>query len=197
MGFDFFNSISGKDIALLIAGIIGGGIVSLWVAKRFIHRPHLKFSIRPAAILRKSDFGRTFKMSANGNNLDNLCVFTLDMHLKGKSDLSRDQVPEDNKPTLFFPNFTIYDVRTIEYDETRFDIPLAIAAKGALLIVNIERMRANTHASFQIIGSFWDSAIEPEDFSAEFYPGSLHNVDVESSGHIRRPWKKTKDERRT
>ncbi len=196
MVYEFFTEIQAKDIALLIAGIVGGGIVSWFIAKRFIHRPHLRFGLKPAAILRKSDFGRTFKMSANGNNLDNLCVFNLDMYLKGRSDLSRDQVPEDNKPTLFFPGFTIYDVRTIEYDETRFSIPLSIAAKGALLIINIDRMRANTHASFQIIGSFRDSSIDPEDFSADFYPGSLHNIDVESVGHIRRPWKKTKDERR-
>lgn len=196
MAFEFLNDIQAKDIVLLVAGIVGGGIVSWLVAKRFIHRPHLIFSLKPAAILRKSDFGRTFKMSANGKELDNLCVFNLGMHLKGKSDLSRSQIPEDNKPTLFFPGFTIYDVRTIEYDETRFNIPLAIAAKGSLLIVNIERMRANTHASFQIIGSFWDSGVDPEEFSADFYPGSLHNVDVESAGHIRRPWKKTKDERR-
>jgi hypothetical protein len=177
-------------------GLIGGGLVSLFVAKRFIHRPHLNFSLRPAAILRKSDFGRTFKMSANGKNLENLCVFNLGLHLKGKSDISKDQIPDNNKPTLFFPNFTIYDVRTIEYDETRFDIPLAIAANGSMLIVNIERMRANTHARFQIIGSYWDSDSNPEDFAADFYPGSLHNIDVESSGHIMKPWKKKKDERR-
>jgi hypothetical protein len=195
MAFEFLNDIQAKDIGLLAAGIVGGGIASWLVAKKFIHRPHLKFSLKPAAILRKSDFGRTFKMSANGNNLDNLCVFNLDMHLKGKSDLSRDQVPEDNKPTLFFSGFTIYDVRTIEYDETRFSIPLAIAANGSLLIVNIDRMRANTHASFQIIGSFRDSTINPEDFLADFYPGSLHNVDIGSAGHIRRPWKKSKGER--
>lgn len=196
MAFDFLNTIPVKDVVLLLVGIGGGGIVSWFVAKRFIHRPQLRFSLKPTAILRKSDFGRKFEMSANGQNLNNLCVFNLGMHLNGRADLSRDQVPEDNKPTLFFPRFTIYDVRTIEYDETRYSIPLAIAAKGSLLIINIDRMRANTYANFQVIGSFHDDSVDPEDFTADFYPGSLHNVDIESSGHIRRPWKKTKDERR-
>ncbi len=195
MEITFLNDLQTKDVVLLILGLLGGVIGSWFVAKRFIHRPVLKFGLRPAAILRKSDFGRTFKMSANGRDLENLCVFNLDMHLKGRSDISKDQVPEDNKPTLFFPGFTIYDVRTIEYDETRFSIPLALAASGALLIVNLARMRSNTHARFQIIGSFRDNDADPADFMAHFYPGSLHNVDMESSGHIRRPWKRTKDER--
>lgn len=195
MDFAFLKDVQTKDIVLLVLGLLGGGIASWFVAKRFIHRPILKIGLRPAAILRKSDFGRTFKMSANGRNLENLCVFNLDMHLKGKSDISKDQVPEDNKPTLFFRGFKIYDVRTIEYDETRFDIPLSLAANGSLMFINLVRMRANTHARFQIIGSFLENEADPADFQAHFYPGSLHNVDMESSGHIKRPWKRTKDER--
>lgn len=190
--FDFVASIYLKDIFLVVISLVGGGLVTFYVTKNFIHRPVLKFELRPAAILRKSDFGRTFEMSANGKALNNLCVFSLDITLAGRSDLSKDQVPENNKPTLFFSGFTIYDVRTIDYDESRYSIPLGIARNGLLLIVNIERMRANTHAQFQIIGSFRDGDVEPEDFLADFYPGSMHNIDVQTSGHIRRPWKKQK-----
>lgn len=190
-----FSEFTGKDVVLLVLGLLGGGLITWLAAKKLIHRPILKFRLYCAATLRKTDFGRKFKMSAGDTDLNNLCVFNLEMHLKGRADISKDQVPEDNKPTLFFPNFTIFDVRTIDYDETRFSIPLAIAANGSMLIVNISRMRSNTIARFQILGTFRDSDTDPNLFSSHFYPGSLHNVDMETAGQIKKPWKRTKDQK--
>jgi hypothetical protein len=184
-----------KDLWFLIFGLIGGGIITYLVARRIIHRPTLKFTLKTNAVLRKTDFGRTFQMRAGDRDLDNLCIFSLEMHLKGKSDIGKEQAEEKNKPTLFFSHFTIHDIRTIDRDESRFDIPFSRAANDAMLIVHINRMRANTKARFQIIGSFRDAETDPDHFLAEFYPGFLHNVDMESAGQIRRPWKKQKDQR--
>jgi len=187
--------IDAKDMVLLAGGIMGGGLASLYITRRFIHRPTLQFSLRKAAVLHKNDFGRSFQMFSKGQELNNLCVFNLEIKLNGHSDISKDQVPEDNKPMMFFPSFTTYDVRTIEWDETRFEIPLGIAANGSMVIININRIRANTTARFQIIGSFWPNAPTPADYLVSFYPGAMHNVDVSAIGNIKRPWLRTRDER--
>ena len=192
---DWLASITLGDVALVGAGIIGGGIVSYFVARRFIHRPNLKFNLHQAAVLNRADFGNKFRMSVDGNDIHNLCVFNLDMTLSGSADLAPSQVPSDNKPSLYMPGFAVYDVRTIDYDESRFRIPLGIAGNGSLILINLERMRAGTTARFQILGSFRDSDDDASRFAAEFYPGAVHNVDMKTSGMIKRPWKKTKDQR--
>ena len=83
-------------------------------------------------------------------------------------------------------------MRTIEYDETRFRIPLGFAAHGSLIIVNLERIRANTRARFQIIGTLSHDAPPINEYFARFYPGTIHNVDTETAGAIERPWQKAK-----
>src|SRR5437588_1305156 len=116
-----------KDALLLLGGISGGGVITYYVTRNFIHRPKLTFSLRPAAILQRHDFGNALAMTLRGRAVDNLAVFTLEISLRGRSDVSKDDIPDDKKPTLRFPQFRAFDVRTLNNDESRFDIPLGIA----------------------------------------------------------------------
>ena len=183
-------SISIKDIILIIAGLAGGGIVSYIIARNVAHRSKLRFELRLVAVLRARDFGNSLSMTLRGQVVNNLCVFSLELSLKGRLDISKDQVPEDNKPTLFFPNYKAFDVRTINNDQSRFSVPFGIAADGHMIIGNIDRIRANTKAIFQIIGTFVGEVPDLGDYYVDFYPGAVANIDVESSGNIKRPWKK-------
>lgn len=191
----FIESVGLQNIGLVLVGIVGGGFASYIIARKYTHRPILSFNLHPAALLNRTDFGNKFRMSVDGNSLHNLCVLNLDIHLKGSADIQEGQVPDDNKPSLYFPRFTVHDVRTVDYDESRFRIPLGLAGNGSLVLLNIERLRAGTKARFQIIGSFWEPDAADYGVGAEFYPGTVHNVDVKTSGDIKRPWKKTKGER--
>ena len=174
-----------------VAFLLGVGATWL-VARREIHRPKLIYTLQPAAVLHAKEVGSSLSMALGGEEVDNLCVFTLEIFLKGRADVAKSQVVEDNKPTIFFPKFRAFDVRTIEYDETRFRIPLGLAGNGSLVIVNLERIRANTKARFQIIGTLWHDAPPVNEYLARFYPGTIHNVDTETAGAIERPWQKGK-----
>lgn len=182
------------DIALLIAGLVAGGLVTYWVTTRFIHRPRLCFNVQVAAHLDPGEFHDKLSMSLRGSPINNLAVFNIELRLKGRADISGDQIPDTQKPTLYFPGFSAIDVRTIDYDESRFDVPLGLAGSGALVIFNIRRIRAGTLARFQLIGTFRDSTIDPRELLSEFYPGAIRNVDSATTGQIKRPWKKSRDE---
>lgn len=169
------------------------GVGATWlIARREMHRPKLIYTLRPAAVLHTKEVGSALSMTLGGKKVDNLCVFTLEIFLKGRADVAKVQVVEDNKPTLFFPKFRAFNVRTIEYDETRFRIPLGLAGNGSLIVINLERIRANTKAEFQIIGTLRDDAPPVNEYWARFYPGTIHNVDTETAGAIERPWQKGK-----
>ena len=178
-----------NDALLLLAGIAGGGVISYYVTRNFIHRPKLGFNLRPAALLHRHDFGNALAMTLRGRAVDNLGVFTLEISLRGRSDISKDDIPDDKKPSLTFPSFRAFDVRTLNNDESRFEIPLGIAAGGNLIIININHLRSNSKAIFQIIGTFEGDAPQLNTYQTEFFPGVIHNVDVETSGNIQRPWK--------
>lgn len=179
-----------KETLLLLGGIIGGGVITYYVALNYIHRPKLTFSLRPAATLLQKDFGSALAMTLRGQAVKNLGVFTLELSLRGRSDISKDHIPPDRKPSLSFPNFRAFDVRTLNNDESRFDVPLGIAGNGSLIIININHLRSNTKAIFQVIGTFDGDAPSPQSYQVSFFPGVIHNVDVETNGNIQRPWKK-------
>jgi hypothetical protein len=182
--------LSAKDVILVGAGLAGGGLISYLIARNVIHRSRLHYSLHPAAVLRSRDFGTSLSMNLRGQPVQNLCVFSLEMNLRGRLDISKDEVPDDHKPSIYFPDFRAFDVRTINNDESRFNIPLGIAAGGHMIIGNIDRIRANTRAIFQIIGSFDNEVPDLAQYYVDFYPGAIKNIDVETSGNIRKPWKK-------
>ena len=79
------------------------GVVATWmIARREFHRPKLTYTLLPAAQLHSKDVGSSFSMTLGGHKVDNLCVFTLEISLKGRADVAKRQVVDDNKPTLYF-----------------------------------------------------------------------------------------------
>lgn len=179
-----------KDLLLLIGGIGGGGVLSYYITRNYIHRPKLTFSLRPAAILHRRDFGNALAMTLRGHAVQNLGIFTLEISLRGHYDISKEHIPEDRKPSLTFPAFRTFDVRTLNNDESRFEIPLGIVAPGNRVIININHLRSNSKAIFQIIGTFEGEVPDLQSYEVEFFPGVIHNVNTETNGLIQRPWKK-------
>ena len=180
------------DFLIALLGIAAGGAITYFVTTRYMHRPTISYFLKPAAYLEQHEFGKSLEIKIRGNKVSNLAVFNLEISLHGKADLIESQVLEDQKPTLFIPGFRAFDVQTLNNDETRFEIPLGIAAGGSMIICNIKRIRAGTTAVFQLIGAFDDPATDINTVLAEFYPGALINVDTNTSGSIKRPWKKEK-----
>ncbi|WP_062196777.1 hypothetical protein [Caldimonas taiwanensis] len=184
-------NIDGKDILFLAIGLLGGGVISYLIARNVIHRPKLIFNLFQAGFIDPRTYHNNLQLSAAGQPLQNIVVFNLEVSLKGRADLTAAAFDERTKPSIDFPGCKIFGVRTLNNDETRFNIPLGLANDGARVIVNLNRLRAGTTARFQIVGTF---VARPEDlsgYSASFFPGASTNVDVETKGAIARPWKKS------
>lgn len=181
-------AIEAKDIGLLVGGLLGGGVISYFIARSVIHRPRLCFNLFQAGFIDPKNYHNNLSLSAGGQALTNIIVFNLEISLRGKADLSAASFDEKAKPCIDLPGCKIFGVRTLNNDETRFNIPLGLANQGSRIIVNLNRLRAGTTARFQIVGTL---PIVPEAlwaYSAQFFPGASFNVDVETKGAIQRPW---------
>lgn len=194
--FDFLGETDLGEIShwFTIPGFVLG-LLSIWVAVWLARRPRLTFSVQPATVLVRDDYGRKFQMwvkegkdeEDNYKEIDNLCVFDVCLHLKGKTDVLSHHIEKNNNPSLYFPGVHLYDVRTVNPDKTKFYIPFGIPPKNtSMVFVNIQTLRRNSIAHFQVFGSFYkaEDSKNFEQFKAKLNPGFIADVNVRASGQL-------------
>src|ERR1017187_50184 len=135
-----------------VLGTICGGLITFFVTRWYIHRPTLIFRLDPAVLLLASDFGRQLQLQFAGQSVDNLFVLALTVTNKGAADVvvqAAALAPSQRitrQPSFDFEDASLYSVRTLNNDESRFYIALAVANSNTRLYINIQRIRAGSTA---------------------------------------------------
>lgn len=175
------------DLILVAGSLAVGGLITYYVTKNFSHRSTLNFDLTTSGIFNANDFGRNFSITDGKQTYDNLAVINLSIELKGNHDLVEQSIREN--PHIDFENLQILSLKTLNNDESRFYIPLAVSKDSRRIYINMKDLRAGTKAVFSLVATIHDreSGLMP----AEFFPGRIANTDVRTSGLIKRPWKTT------
>ena len=177
-----------------VLGIIGGGLITFFVTRWYIHRPTLIFRLDPAVLLLASDFGKQLQLQFAGKPVDNLFVLALTVSSKGTADIvvqdamSPPSQRITRQPSFDFADASLYSVRNLNNDESRFYIALAVANANQRLYVNIQRLRAGSTARFQIVGTWMKNPGPLKSERVQFFPGTIANINVRTQGCIHRPW---------
>jgi hypothetical protein len=94
------------------------------------------------------------------------------------------------QPSFDFDNLSVFEIRTVNNDQSRFYIALCKANYSHRIFVNIHRIRAGTTARFQIVATFTANPATINPSQVHFFPGTIPNIDIVTQGAISRPWLK-------
>jgi hypothetical protein len=176
-------------------GVLAGWLITYLVAKRISHRSKLLFRIEQIAFLSPADFGgRNLQILFAGQAVTDVVVLSLTVKNNGSNDIV---IPASTGPrnpnSILAPSFDFEElkllaVKTLNNDQSKFYIGLAIANADTRLYVNISRLREGTAAHFQILATGLGQRRDVEARDVKFFPGSTPNVDVVTQGIIHRPW---------
>jgi hypothetical protein len=183
-------------IASILAGIIGGAVVTFVIARRVVHRPKLCVRVEPTLVLFPADLDVHDRLafSVGGHNVDNLCALAVEVVCKGQKDVVvPDAAPPRGPnatplPRIDFDDFRIIGIRTLNNDASRFYIALGRRANNRGIHLNIHRLRAGATARFQVVGELEGGRRQFDADQCRVFPGAIPDVDFVTSGKIARPW---------
>lgn len=163
--------------------ILVSAAASYLIAKHVRCRAKLTISIEPIISLAKRAIGKNVELGMLGKKVENLSMFRLTLKTGlGRGITSRD-VSEKYKPVLRFNGFEVNAIQTINNARANFNIPIGKTADGSKLIFNLNWIRHNTRAEFNISGIL-KNGITLSQVEVELYPGLLDGVDVRAGGII-------------
>jgi hypothetical protein len=179
-----------------VVGILVGGAITFFVARRYAHRPKLTFRLDPAALIFPDELGMGPHLELRYGNspVTNLVSLSFVLTHTGSTDVVvADAAPPRPanatlQPFFDFADFEVFSVKTVNNDESRFYVALSKALGSTRVYVNIHRIRAGTTARFQMLGTLRNGRRHIEAEQVAFFPGALPNVDVLTQGIISRPW---------
>lgn len=161
-----------------VVSLFLSGIIAYYVAKCARARAKLTISLEPQVTLDPSALGNDL-----GIKSQNLAVFKLTITTGFVMGITSDDICEGHKPAIMLDGLKVRNVITVNNNSARFDIPIARVSNDTKLILNMNWVRRNTRAEFQIVGELF-KGMSAKDVKAVLYPGLMKDIDVRPKGLI-------------
>ena len=166
-----------------VASIIASGVISFLIAKCVRPRAKLKITLKSESAVSQNVLGSELQIGKNGKTVGDIAIFKLSISTGFVMGVTSDNMDAKHKLALDFKGLTIKNIKTVNNNNSRFNIPIGRASKDARLVLNINWMRRSTTAEFLVVGIL-DRGVKPKDVKADLYIGLLRDVEIVPAGMI-------------